>query len=82
MYKSGSRRDVQAYLGFRHVTAIKQWAPAEKAFFITFLIEEEGLSYEKVMRQIGSNTPTVSRQYIAYCMLRQIADGESGVPMP
>ena len=79
--KVGSRRDVQAYLGFRHVTGIKQWAPAEKAAFITYLIEEEDLEYEEVMRRIGSKTPTVSRQYIAYCMLRQIAEGGSGVPM-
>ena len=72
--KVNDRRHVQAYLGFRHVTGIKQWAPAEKASFITHLIENEGLSYEKVMRRIGSKTPTVRQHYIAYRLLRQIEE--------
>ena len=68
------RREVQAYLGFRHVTGIKQWAPAEKASYIAQLIEQEELSYKEVMRRIGSKTPTVRRHYIAYRLLRQIED--------
>ncbi len=72
--KVNDRRDVQAYLGFRHVTGIKQWAPAEKASYITHLIEEEGLSYEEVMRRIGSKTPTVRQHYIAYRLLSQIEE--------
>ncbi|MDE2771104.1 MAG: hypothetical protein OXI44_08015 [Bacteroidota bacterium] len=72
--KVNNRREVQSYLGFRHVTGIKQWAPAEKASYITHLIEEEGLSYEEVMRRIGSKTPTVRRHYIACRLLRQIEE--------
>lgn len=66
------RKAVSAYLGFRHVTGIKEWNPAEKAQYITKLIETEGLSYEDVRRKIGSKTPTVRQNYIAYKLLRQM----------
>jgi hypothetical protein len=68
------RRDVEAYLGFRHVTGIKQWEPAQKAAFIAHLIDDEKMSYEKVMRRIGSKTEAVRRNYISYRILRQMAD--------
>ena len=67
-----SRRDVQAYIGFRHVTGIKEWDPPEKAAFIAHLIDDEGLSYRDVMRRIGSKTPTVRQHYIAYRLLIQM----------
>lgn len=67
-----SRNDVDAFLGFRHVTGIKEWAPPEKAQFIAKLIDEGGLSYREVMRKIGSKTPVVERNYVAYCILTQM----------
>lgn len=71
-----SRTEVNAFLGFRHVTGIKEWAPPEKAEFIAKLIEEDELGYREVMRKIGSRTDTVERNYIAFCMLRQMEDVE------
>ena len=67
-----SRSEVDAFLGFRHVTGIKEWAPPEKAQFIAKLIETNGLSYRAVMRQIGSKTETVKRNYIAFCIFEQM----------
>lgn len=67
-----SRTDVSAYLGFRHVTGIKEWAPTEKAEFITRLIEEQGLSYKEVAKQIGSRTDFIRQNYVAYKILLQI----------
>ncbi|MES2510806.1 MAG: hypothetical protein V4625_12815 [Pseudomonadota bacterium] len=69
-----SRKDVSAFLGFRHVTGIKEWRPAEKAEYIAKLIEEEKLSYAEVMRKIGSKTPTVRQNYISYNLLLQMED--------
>lgn len=66
------RHDVDAFLGFRHVTGIKEWAPAEKAEFITYLINDRGMSYIDVMRKIGSKTEAVRRNYIAYSILLQM----------
>lgn len=72
-----NRKAVSAFLGFRHVTGIKEWEPAEKAQFIAYLIDEEGLTYEQVMRKIGSKTPTVRSHYIAYKLLLQMEDTEN-----
>lgn len=71
-----SRKDVSAYLGFRHVTGIKEWNPAEKAQYIAKLIEDEKLSYEDVRRKIGSKTPTVRQHYISYRLLLQMDNSE------
>ncbi len=70
--RAGSRNEVQAYLGFRHVSGIKEWNPAEKAEFIAHLIDDQGLTYHQVMRRIGSKTPTVRQNYIAYRILLQM----------
>jgi len=71
-----SRAEVDAFLGFRHVTGIKEWAPPEKAQFIAKLIDENGLSYRQVMRKIGSKIDTVERNYIAYSILEQMEETE------
>jgi hypothetical protein len=67
-----SRDDVQAFVGFRHVTGIKQWDGDEKAGFIAHLIDDSVLTYEQVARKIGSTAPTVRRHYIAYRLLLQM----------
>ena len=69
-----SRADVEAFLGFRHVTGIEQWKPAEKAQYIAKMIDEHGMTYEEVMRKIGSRTTTVRQNYITYRLLLQMED--------
>lgn len=75
-----NRKEVSAYLGFRHVTGIKEWNPAEKAQYIAHLIEDENLTYDDVRRKIGSKTPTVRQHYISYRLLLQM-DGQEGIAM-
>ena len=67
-----SRADVIAYLGFRHVTGIKQWDPTQKAEFIASMIDDMGMSYDTVRKQIGMQTDTVRRNYISYRILKQM----------
>ncbi len=69
--RADSRDDIETYLGFRHVTGIKEWAPAEKAEYIARLVDG-GMTYLEVMRAIGSKTPTVRQNYISYKLLRQL----------
>ena len=64
------REDVEAFTGFRHVTGIEEWRPAEKAEYIAKLVDK-GLDYRKVMRMIGSKTQTVRQNYISYRLLLQ-----------
>ncbi len=71
-----SRADVDAFLGFRHVTGIMEWRPAEKAEYIAKLIEKNKLSYEEVRKKIGSKAETVRRNYISYRLLLQMEDAE------
>lgn len=70
--KLDSRSEIQSFLGFRHVTGIKQWDADEKAGFIAKLIDEDKMSYEQVMRKIGSKTIIVRQHYLAYRLLLQI----------
>ncbi len=71
-----SRQAVTAFIGFRHVTGIKQWAPAEKAEFIASMVDDNNMSYESIRKQIGSRIDVVRRNYIAYRILHQIKDLE------
>lgn len=73
------RASVKAYLGFRHVTGIKEWRPAEKAQFIADLIDGDKLTYEQVRKRIGSKLITVRQNYIAYKLLMQMENASSTV---
>ncbi|MGH9434100.1 MAG: hypothetical protein ACRD3T_21435 [Terriglobia bacterium] len=76
----GSRNDVLAFLGFRHVTGIKEWNPAEKAEYIAHLIERHKMGYDEIRRKIGSKTDTVRRNYISYRLLLQM-EGEEDIDL-
>jgi hypothetical protein len=73
-----SRQEVESFLGYRHVTGIKQWPPEQKARYITKLIDERGMSYKEVMRKIGSQTPAVRHHYITYRLFLQMEDWLKG----
>ena len=77
--RMADRKSVLSYLGFRHVTGIAEWNPAEKAEFIAKLIEDENLTYEQVRKRIGSKTPTVRQNYISYRLLLQMEDSDESV---
>lgn len=70
--RADDRKDVEAFLGFRHVTGIKEWNPAEKAEYVAKLIDDDGMTYTEVMRTIGSKTEPVRRNYIAFRILLQL----------
>ena len=69
-----SRSEIAAFLGFRHVTGIMEWRPAEKAEYIAKLIELNHLSYDEVRRKIGSKAETVRRNYASYRVLLQMEE--------
>ncbi|MFC2034208.1 hypothetical protein ACFLTT_02250 [Chloroflexota bacterium] len=67
-----NRSEAVAYLGFRHVTGIKEWDPGQKAEYISYLIDKIGLSYDQVRKKIGSTTEVVRRSYISYQVFLQL----------
>ena len=71
-----SREKVTAFIGFRHVTGVKEWPPAEKAEFIARMVDEQSMPYESIGKKIGNRPDTIRRNYIAYRILRQIDDLE------
>lgn len=79
--KYGQRNDVDAYLGFRHVTGVKEWAPQEKATFIAHLIDGRNYTYAATAKLIGSNAEAVRRNYIAFHLLNafeELIDSDAG----
>ncbi len=73
--QTNSRQEVEAFLGFHHsVTGIKGWFPEQKAEYIAKLIDDRGMSYEEVIRKIGTDISTVRYYYISYRLFLQMKD--------
>jgi hypothetical protein len=77
VFQIQDRKTVEAFLGYRHVSGIMEWNPAEKAEFIAHLIEKRNLTYKDVARRIGSKLPTVQKAYASYRLLLQMEGVES-----
>lgn len=64
---------LDAYLGYKHVTAAREWAPEAKARFVVTKCRgdysESALS--KFARRLGTNLPTLRRWLVAYLALKQ-----------
>jgi len=70
-----SRQALESFLGFHHQsTSIKQWLVEDKAQYIAKLIDDRGMSYEEVMRKIGSDISGVRYYYISYRLFLQMED--------
>lgn len=64
-----NRNDVVNYLGYRHITGVKQWEPLAKARYIAAYFDEltdvtdaPARRYAEVARGIGSQGPYIKRQ--------------------
>ncbi|HAS7007401.1 TPA: hypothetical protein I7292_17535 [Vibrio parahaemolyticus] len=66
------RNEIEKYLGFRHVTGVKEWSPLAKARYLKSLMNSEidttstFEEYRTLARQIGSNRPYVQRLIVSY----------------
>ena len=73
--QTNSRQAVESFLGFHHQsTSIKEWLVKDKAQYIAKLIDDRGMSYEDVMRQIGADILRVRYYYISYRLFLQMED--------
>lgn len=66
-----TRAEVYPFLGFRHITGAKKWAPFQKARFITHLIDE-GHSLSEIEDLIGDSSQTVKKLYQDHVVFEQI----------
>ena len=61
-----NRDEVMLYLGYRHVSGVKEWDSLSKAYYVQYLLEkEEGGTYKerlgRIKKIIGTNTDYLSR---------------------
>jgi hypothetical protein len=64
---------LQAYLGYKHVTAAREWLPEAKAKFV-FENAKGDFSDDnlrKFAKTVGTNLPTLKRWLVAYFTMRQ-----------
>ncbi|MDR2325099.1 MAG: ParB N-terminal domain-containing protein [Acidovorax sp.] len=77
-----SREEVLPYLGFRHITGVKQWEPLAKARYIEQIYEGTDsksppeIRYAEVARIIGSRKDHIHRNLDALAVYRVIRDND------
>lgn len=72
----GSRENLAAYLGFRHIKGAKEWSAAAKARFVTNRVREHASRksenpFADVGRETGSNALGVRNRYIHFSLLQK-----------
>jgi ParB-like chromosome segregation protein Spo0J len=80
--KLSTRDEVLPYLGFRHITGVKQWEPLAKARYIEQLFGftdsnlAPGVRYGNVARIIGSRREHIKRNLDALAVYKIIKDAD------
>lgn len=65
--------ELEAYLGYRHVTATREWPPDAKARFVIERCKNDfsKQSLSKFAKRLGTNISTLRRWIVAFLTLRQ-----------
>ncbi|WAA66736.1 ParB N-terminal domain-containing protein [Microbacterium oxydans] len=69
--KYEKREDVFPFLGFRHITGPKKWAPFQRARFIAQLIDD-GKDLSEIEDLVGDTGQTVKKLYQDYVVFEQV----------
>ncbi|MGW9351867.1 hypothetical protein [Nocardiopsis flavescens] len=70
---TGSETDIAWILqGIRHLSGIRDWAPAEKAELIAKEINERGTKFRAIGESLGMTAQKVGKYYRAHCALEQL----------
>lgn len=70
--KFDHRVDIEKYLGFRHVTGVKEWSPLAKARYLKSILnsvvdgEVSQEQYREIAKHIGSKRPYIQRLIVSY----------------
>ncbi|HME09625.1 MAG TPA: ParB/Srx family N-terminal domain-containing protein [Bryobacteraceae bacterium] len=64
---------LESYLGYKHVTAAREWAPEAKARFVLDRAKQDltNDNLRKFAKRLGTNLPTLKRWIVAYLTLKQ-----------
>lgn len=66
-----NRTDVLPFLGFRHITGAKKWAPFQKARFVAQLVDEN-FDLATIQELMGDSTQAVKKLYQQFTVFEQI----------
>lgn len=66
-----TRAEVLPYLGFRHITGIKEWDADAKARYIYQLHHENNIPLDTIADMIGDTYKITQRLYLGWSLLRQ-----------
>lgn len=66
-------KKLDAYLGYKHVTAAREWAPEAKAKFVLLRCEDDfsDANLSKFAKRVGTALPTLRRWLVALLTLKQ-----------
>jgi hypothetical protein len=76
-----TRDEVVPFLGYRHITGAKKWAPFQKARFVAQLLDG-GKSLDSIQELIGDTTQTTKKLYQEYVVYQQIVQDLSMASEP
>jgi ParB-like nuclease family protein len=64
---------LEAYLGYKHVTAAREWTPEAKAKFVITRCKDDysDANLSKFAKRLGTDLPTLRRWLVAYLTLKQ-----------
>lgn len=72
------RDDILGYLGYRHITGIKEWSPLAKARYLKQLRAQYGAdhvaAHKALARTIGSKSTNVAKLLVGYALLEHARD--------
>ena len=66
-----NRKDLWAYLSFRHINSPQEWDPYSKAKFVALVHDTYRETLEEISKRIGDQHETVKRLYRGYKILQQ-----------
>lgn len=73
------RDDILGYLGYRHITGIKEWSPLAKARYLKQLraqydANDHAAAHKALARTIGSKSTNVAKLLVGYALLEHARD--------
>lgn len=68
------RTDVLPYLGFRHITGVKEWDAASKARYVFQLKQNGNMDLSDIAQMIGDTYNMTERLYLGWSLVKQAED--------
>jgi hypothetical protein len=77
VYEGAETTDIAWLLqGIRHISGIRDWAPAQRARLVARQIDEEGMGFKQAGQQFGLSAQAVGRLYRSYKALEQMREDD------